>query len=339
MHLNKINSSLLLILLISGILYYGKFLLLPFSLALFIFIIIKSLSKKLIYFIHKLTKIKINDFFSFISILAIFNLIIYLFWTLLNLNLNKVIEKSDLYQNNLISLVTIFNEHKINRLIEINGIFETISFFTIFSKTINYFTELAGNFALILIYIIFFILEERFLFEKINFFLKKITTKNVLKKINNDVFRYFQIKTFTSILTAFFTFVILYFFNSDLAPTFAVFAFFLNFIPFIGSLLSIIIPSLFSLIQFFSFFESFLILVFLTISQISIGNFLETKLMGKTLNISPLVMILFLSLMGKIWGISGMFLSVPILVFLLIIFSNIQSTKKLAIIISEKTKF
>ena len=61
--------------------------------------------------------------------------------------------------------------------------------------------------------------------------------------------------------------------------------------------------------------------------------------MGKTLNISPLVMILFLSLMGKIWGISGMFLSVPILVFLLIIFSNIQSTKKLAIIISEKTKF
>ena len=44
--------------------------------------------------------------------------------------------------------------------------------------------------------------------------------------------------------------------------------------------------------------------------------------MGKTLNISPLVMILFLSIMGKIWGVAGMFLSVPILVFLLIIFSN-----------------
>ena len=61
--------------------------------------------------------------------------------------------------------------------------------------------------------------------------------------------------------------------------------------------------------------------------------------MGKTLNISPLVMILFLSIMGKIWGVAGMFLSVPILVFLLIIFSNFQSTKNLAIFISEKSKF
>ena len=52
--------------------------------------------------------------------------------------------------------------------------------------------------------------------------------------------------------------------------------------------------------------------------------------MGKTLNISPLVMILFLSIDGENLGISGMFLSVPILVFFLIIFSNIQSIKKIS---------
>ena len=65
----------------------------------------------------------------------------------------------------------------------------------------------------------------------------------------------------------------------------------------------------------------------LTSSQILIGNFLETKMMGKTLNLSPIVMIIFLSIMGKVWGVAGMFLSVPILVFLLIIFSNLNSTK------------
>ena len=61
--------------------------------------------------------------------------------------------------------------------------------------------------------------------------------------------------------------------------------------------------------------------------------------MGKTLNISPVIMIIFLSIMGHLWGIAGMFLSVPILVFMLIIFSNLKSTKNLAIIISEKVKF
>ena len=49
-------------------------------------------------------------------------------------------------------------------------------------------------------------------------------------------------------------------------------------------------------------------------------------------------MIIFLSIMGKVWGVAGMFLSVPILVFLLIIFSNLNSTKNLAILISEKTR-
>ena len=165
-----------------------------------------------------------------------------------------------------------------------------------------------------------------------------MTTKNVLKKINSDVFKYFQIKTFTSFLTGIFTFLILYFFNSDLAPTLGIFAFFLNFIPFVGSLISILIPTIFSLIQFFSFFESIIILIMLTFSQILIGNFLETKMMGKTLNLSPIVMIVFLSIMGKVWGIAGMFLSVPILVFLLIIFGNLNSTKNIAILISEKIK-
>ena len=58
--------------------------------------------------------------------------------------------------------------------------------------------------------------------------------------------------------------------------------------------------------------------------------------MGKTLNISPLIMIIFLALMGKIWGVAGMFLSVPFLVVLLIIMRNIRSLKKVAIFLSEK---
>ena len=338
MSINNINSILLTTVLLSVLLYYGKFVLLPLTLALFIFIIIKSLSKKLIDSVLKLFNIKINDLVSFFSIFFIFIVIIYSFVKVLNSNLRSVVDNSSYYQNNLKNLINLFSNYKIEKFIKLNEVFTDVNFLEIFSKIINYFTELTGNFSLILIYIIFFIIEEKLLAEKIKFFFNRLTTKNVLKKINSDVFKYFQIKTFTSFLTGIFTFLILYFFNSDLAPTLGIFAFFLNFIPFVGSLISILIPTIFSLIQFFSFFESMIILIMLTFSQILIGNFLETKMMGKTLNLSPIIMIVFLSIMGKVWGIAGMFLSVPILVFLLIIFSNLNSTKNIAILISEKIK-
>ena len=85
-----------------------------------------------------------------------------------------------------------------------------------------------------------------------------------------------------------------------------------------------------------NFFEPTLTLILLLFSQILIGNFLETKLMGKTLNISPIALIIFLSLMGKLWGLVGMFLSVPLLVILIICLNNFKNTKKFAIFLTEK---
>ena len=124
--------------------------------------------------------------------------------------------------------------------------------------------------------------------------------------------------------------------ESDLAVGFAIFAFFLNFIPYIGSLFSIVLPSIFSSIETLNFLQPLLIFLSLLFTHIFIGNFLESKLMGKALNISPIVILIFLSIMGKLWGLSGMFLSVPTLVVLLIIFNNFKETKKIAILLSEK---
>ena len=124
--------------------------------------------------------------------------------------------------------------------------------------------------------------------------------------------------------------------NNELSITFSIFAFFLNFIPYIGSLLAVLLPTLFSTIQSMNFFEPTVTLILLLFSQILIGNFLETKLMGKTLNISPIALIIFLSLMGKLWGLVGMFLSVPLLVILIICLNNFKNTKKIAIFLTEK---
>jgi predicted PurR-regulated permease PerM len=120
------------------------------------------------------------------------------------------------------------------------------------------------------------------------------------------------------------------------APFFwALLIFLLNYIPTIGSLIATLFPAVFSLMQFGEFTPFLIILVGLGVLEWLIGNIVEPRVMGKTLNISPLVAIISLVVWGEIWGITGMLLSVPITVVLVIVLSQFDSTKKIAIVLSE----
>ena len=332
---NKNHNLFISFSIIILILYLGKDLLIPFFFSVFLFIILKSLSSKLSEKKISNTSLPYNLSFLIVTILLIF--IFYLIWIMIENNLSNVIASSDGYQNNLLEIYSKIKESKLNSLpFSYNEFVKELNFTKIFSNALNLLTSLASYFSLILLYLIFFILEENFFKIKILKLFKKSSAKNIFEKIRTEIFGYFQIKTLTSLLTGTLTFLLLFLFNSDFAILFGLLAFILNFIPFLGSLISVLLPFLFSLVQFLDFFQALMILIFSVIIQILIGNIIEPKLMGKSLNLSPLVMLLTLGLMGKLWGISGMFLSIPILVILLICFNNFQSTKKIAILLSEK---
>ena len=332
---NKIHNLFISFSIIILIFYLGKDLLIPFFFSVFLFIILKSLSSKLSEKKIFNTSIPYNFSFLIVTILLIF--IFYLIWIMIENNLSDVIASSNEYQNNLLEIYLKIKESKLNSLpFSYNEFVKELNFTKIFSNALNLLTSLASYFSLILLYLIFFILEENFFKIKIFKLFKKSSAKNIFEKIRKEIFGYFQIKTLTSLLTGILTFLLLFLFDSDFAILFGILAFILNFIPFLGSLISVLFPFLFSLVQFLDFFQALMILIFSVIIQILIGNIIEPKLMGKSLNLSPLVMLLTLGLMGKLWGISGMFLSIPILVILLICFNNFQSTKKIAILLSEK---
>ncbi len=317
------------------ILYYGKFFLLPLFLALFFYIILNSISKNLIDFTKKYLLV-INEAFSFFFIFLLSLTFAYFLFQLLKINVVSIIENSNQYQKNLNFFLELISRNTILEAFLSENLLKDINLIGIFSNLLNLIKSFTGNFTLVLVYLIFIVIEEKFFILKLNLILKNENKKKLFSKINNDIYNYFRIKTFTSLLTALFTFMILFFLNNELSITFAIFAFFLNFIPYIGSLLAVVLPSLFATIQFMEFFTPILTLILLLVSQIFIGNFLETKLMGKTLNISPIALIIFLSLMGKIWGLAGMFLSVPLLVILIIFLNNFKETKKIAIFLTEK---
>ncbi|MDW8288986.1 MAG: AI-2E family transporter, partial [Flammeovirgaceae bacterium] len=104
-------------------------------------------------------------------------------------------------------------------------------------------------------------------------------------------------------------------------------AFILNFIPNLGSIIATIPPLFLGLIEIesigtFLFFASMLIA-----TQFYFGNIFEPKFMGKSLSINTVTIILGLVFWGKLWGITGMLLSVPLLVLLKVILSQIPDAQ------------
>ena len=110
----------------------------------------------------------------------------------------------------------------------------------------------------------------------------------------------------------------------------------LNFIPTIGALLGTLLPTIFCLLQFpddFTFALSILLIVGGML--LIIGNFIEPKWLGNSMNISPLVKYTFISFWDTL-GTIGMVISVPLSVVVVIILSQFESTKSIAILLSEK---
>ena len=315
--------------------YYGKFLLIPLFFALFFYVILASVSRNFINFVESFN-LKLNEFLSFMLMFLIFIFFGYFLFKVLRVNILSVIENVNLYQKNLNQLYSFFKNTPINNLISDSNFLENFNFTNIFTFFLNSLKNFAGNFSMVLVFLIFLVVENSLFKEKIE---KVITNKNANKifySINNDIYNYFRIKTLTSFLTACLTYFVLMINSNELATTFGIMSFFLNFIPYIGSLISIILPTVFSIIENLNFFQPVAIFLLLLLTHFFVGNFLENKLMGKALNVSPIVLLIFLTLMGKIWGLSGMFLSVPILVTILIFLKNFEQTKKIAILLSEK---
>ena len=69
--------------------------------------------------------------------------------------------------------------------------------------------------------------------------------------------------------------------------------------------------------------------------QFVVGNVVEPRYLSKSLNLSPLVILFALAFWGAIWGILGMFLSVPITVMMMIIFAHFDKTRPIAILLSQ----
>lgn len=195
-----------------------------------------------------------------------------------------------------------------------------------------------GKISLVLIYVAFMLAEQGTFKKKIREIFpnqeKRDSVMSILSHAQEDIQTYLWIKTLTSGLTGVISYFVLRAVGVDFAIFWAFTIFMLNFIPTIGSIIATLFPAMLALIQFDTFGPFFIVLAAVGSIQVVVGNVLEPKLMGNTLNVSPFVVMMSLTLWGSIWGIAGAFLSVPITVILLIIFAHFEKTRYIAVLLS-----
>ncbi|HPY41690.1 MAG TPA: AI-2E family transporter, partial [Thiolinea sp.] len=193
--------------------------------------------------------------------------------------------------------------------------------------------------SLVVIYIIFIVSEQAAIPQKITALFtnseQRTHINRTLTKLDENIRTYLTVKTFVSALTGVLCYIVLTVFDVNYPAFWGFVTFLLNYIPTIGSLVSVIFPALLSLVQFDSYVPFLGVSVVLTTIQFSIGNLLEPYLMGNKLNLSGLVIILALAVWGAIWGITGMILSVPIMVVIMLLLSTSKTTRPIAILLSS----
>ena len=221
-------------------------------------------------------------------------------------------------------------------------LYEQFSIASLINKVIAAFSSIVSNIMQILLYVLFLLLDQRFFNAKINALFpnyeNRSKAKEVLSSVSKTIRMYISITTIISLSTGFLTYLICEAFSLQGAVLWGFIAFILNFIPTIGSIIAVIVPTLFALVQFPELSQVLVILVSLAIIQFIIGNIIYPRLMGNKLNISQFVVILSLVIWGAMWGTVGMFLSVPLMMILLIILSQFENTKGMAILISGDGK-
>ena len=120
----------------------------------------------------------------------------------------------------------------------------------------------------------------------------------------------------------------------DFAPFWGVLFFLLNYLPNIGSIIAGIPPTVLAFVQL-GFGWAVLAAGGLIVMEQFIGNFLDPRLQGRTLNVSSVVVLLSVIFWGWIWGVPGALIAVPLTVTLILVCANTEALRPIAILLSE----
>lgn len=189
---------------------------------------------------------------------------------------------------------------------------------------------------LVLLYLVFLLAGSESFPHKLERALRdraeRVTT--VIANIEAQVRKYLLTKTLVNLGHGVLVGLLLAAFGVDFAPLWGFLTFVAHYIPTVGAVISVGLPTVFMLLQFESTGWALLIAALNLGLQFAIGNVIEPRIMGHSLDLSPVLVLLSLIFWGWLWGAWGMILAVPITSMIKIVCENVEALHPLSVLMS-----
>jgi AI-2 transport protein TqsA len=184
-----------------------------------------------------------------------------------------------------------------------------------------------------LVYVILGLMEVDDLRRKAQAFLKPEAARVLLSASADTALKfrkYIEVRTLMSLATGLMVGAFAFAAGLQFAAEWGVIAFALNYIPFIGPFIATLFPTLLAMAQFASWQAVLGVFVCLNIIQFVIGSYVEPRVSGTVLSISPSLVLFSVFFWTFLWGLFGAFIGVPIAIAALTFCAHYPSTRWVA---------
>ncbi len=192
-----------------------------------------------------------------------------------------------------------------------------------------------ANVVLVLIYMVFIFAEQAVFRRKILSIAgdRRDDAERVLNTIGRGIQRYLGVKTVVSLLTGALCYLMMVAIEIPYALFFAFLTFMFNYIPTFGSIIAGLLPTMAALAVEASWSKAAIVMSTYLAVNLTLGSFIEPRILGRELNLSPLVVVVSVVVWAGLWGVVGGFLAVPLTASLQICLASQDSTRPLAVML------
>ncbi len=199
---------------------------------------------------------------------------------------------------------------------------------------------------MVIVFLLFILIGSPYIEAKIRraFPQKSTQVLMILDSISKQIGRFISVMTLISGATGVCIWLGLKWIGVDMAATWGVLAFFLNFIPTVGSIIASIPPILVAIVQFYPEAsqamlgiapEVLMTVTLILVVQLTIGNIITPKVMGDSMDLSPVIILISLLLWGWLWGVAGALLSMPIAGIIKIVCDNVEPLNMVGVLMGS----
>ncbi len=342
--MDKLRTTNILLLIIAlPILFFVlktlSFIFIPLAFSLFIAILLWPL-------IRWLQKKKIPKFVNISIIVFLMLLFIVSVSVLINLSSKEILasntgffEKADAKISNLVLIIEdFFQIERDNDTSAFQYYLEKVNYNSLVPSVVSSVKNLLSMFLMTMFFAVLLLSESLNLHNVLRQFVVKerFASIRVIARVEKDIITFIKVKFILSFFTGLGFTIACLLFDVSFPIFWGLVAFSLNFVQMIGSVVAVILMSIFALIEINSPGTLLFFVLVVTMVEVIIGGLLEPIFMGKSFAINVITILVMLMFWGFLWGVPGMILSIPITVFLKIIFDQFPKTKLLSSLMAGK---